>query len=74
MARVGPSPGGVTGDPVAPCPRLARWGHRCLTAALNSWWALWRRRRTPDLSEGAELREIARGSPCPPSPALDQWL
>eukprot|EP00969_Alexandrium_andersonii_P191950 8477631-Alexandrium_andersonii.AAC.1 len=41
---------------------------------LRSWWALWRRRRAPDLSEGAELREIAAGRAAPQSAALSEWL
>eukprot|EP00969_Alexandrium_andersonii_P372051 15480866-Alexandrium_andersonii.AAC.1 len=41
---------------------------------LRAWWALWRRRRGPDLSEGAELRAIGAGDWSPPSGALRAWL
>eukprot|EP00969_Alexandrium_andersonii_P032039 1400128-Alexandrium_andersonii.AAC.1 len=45
-----------------------------MAGMLRNWWDLWRRRRAPDLTEGAELREIADGSEATPSPALAAWL
>eukprot|EP00969_Alexandrium_andersonii_P087297 3851255-Alexandrium_andersonii.AAC.1 len=57
-----------------PHPRLAMAGHRSMAGVLRNWWGMWRRRRAPDLSEGAELREIAAGSEAALSPALGTWL
>eukprot|EP00969_Alexandrium_andersonii_P241489 10663558-Alexandrium_andersonii.AAC.1 len=49
-------------------------GNRCMAGMLRNWWGMWRRRCAPDLTEGAELREIATGGEALPSPALVTWL
>eukprot|EP00969_Alexandrium_andersonii_P180827 7990811-Alexandrium_andersonii.AAC.1 len=60
--------------PIPPNEDLARFGLAWLTAALNDWWKMWRRRRNPDRGVAPFMSAAARGREGRLPEAVRTWL